>query len=254
LVFPHHENEVAQSRSAHGTPLLARYWMHNGFLLVDGEKMSKSLGNFITLREVLQQPVAANVFDAQGPWGALDRKFNGLAAKLLMLRTHYRQPINWTSDGFIQAQNDLVGLLEVVQRGLGGELSDLSRRSSDAALVPDAEVLGALSDDLNTALASNLLAQRIKHNRLDEALGAMNMLGLLDHDLVAANDYLRFERRLDNTQAIVALVNARHAARKAKNFAEADRIRRQLAGMGIRLKDAKDPVSGEVMTSWELQR
>jgi cysteinyl-tRNA synthetase len=253
LVFPHHENEIAQSRSAHGTPLLARYWMHNGFLLVEGEKMSKSLGNFITLREALEQPVAGNVFDAQGPWGALDRKFNGLAAKLLMLRTHYRQPINWTSDGFIQAQNDLIGFLEALQHGRGGEPSDLRRRSRDAARLPDAEVLGALNDDLNTALASNLLAQRIKHNRLDEALAAMNMLGLLDDELIA-NDYLRFERRLDNEPAIVALVAARNVARKARNFAEADRIREQLAGMGIRLKDAKDPVSGEITTAWELQR
>jgi cysteinyl-tRNA synthetase len=254
LIFPHHENEIAQSRSAHGTPLMARYWMHNGFLQVEGEKMSKSLGNFITLREVLQQPVAGHqAFCLEGPWAALDRTFNGLAAKLLMLRTHYRQPINWTKHGFIQAQHDLRGYLEALQRARRAEPAQSFPHQADAAFTRDPEVLGALNDDLNTALASNLLAQRIKNDRFDQAWAAMHMLGLIDDSLLA-QDYLQFERRLDNAPTIAALVAARDAARKAHDFGEADRIRDELARMGIGLKDTRNPVTGEMTTSWELKR
>jgi cysteinyl-tRNA synthetase len=248
LVFPHHENEIAQSRSAYGTPLMARFWMHNGFLLVDGEKMSKSLGNFITLREVLEQPVAGCAFDANAPWGPLDRKFNGLAARLLMLRTHYRQPINWSRAAFLQAQNDLIGILAAVVD------ADAGPRSAAESAAPDPEVMGALADDLNTALATNLLAQRVKSGALGEAVAAMRMLGLFDADLFGAKDYLRFERRLANAPAIAALVDQRNRARKDRNFAEADRIRGELAAMGIVLKDARDPATGEMVTSWELKR
>jgi cysteinyl-tRNA synthetase len=243
LVFPHHENEIAQSRCAHGTPLMARYWMHNGFLLAEGEKMSKSLGNFITLRQVLEQPVAAHAVKQQGSWRALDRKFNGMAAKLCMLRTHYRQPINWTQQGFLQARHDLMGFLAALQGG-----------PNAPPAAPDAEVLAALGDDLNTALATNLLAQRIKHGRREEALAAMHMLGLVDRELLAAKDYPRLEERVADEPVIVDRIAARTAARKAGDFAEADRIRSELAAIGIRLKDAKDPVSGEVTTSWEVMR
>ena len=255
LIFPHHENEIAQSRCAHGTPLMARYWMHNGFLQVEGEKMSKSLGNFITLREVLQQPVVGHQpFCLDGRWAALDRKFNGLAAKLLMLRTHYRQPINWTKHGFIQTQHDLRGYLDALQRARRAEPAQSFPREADAAFVRDPEVLDALNDDLNTALASNLLAQRIKNGRFDQAWAAMHMLGLIDDSLLAAQDYLQFERRLDNAPTIAALVAARNAARKAHDFGKADHIRDELARMGIGLKDTRDPVTGEMTTSWELKR
>jgi cysteinyl-tRNA synthetase len=251
LVFPHHENEIAQSRSAHGTPFMARYWMHNGFLLVDGEKMSKSLGNFITLRQALEQPVAGCAFDGAGPWGPLDRKFNGLAARLLMLRTHYRQPINWSRGAFVQAQSDLIAFLEAVQAmAQAPEVRD-DVRADPAA---DAEVMAALADDLNTALATNLLGQRVKRGQPAEALAAMRMLGLLDGELFAARDYLRFERRLVNAPAIGALVEKRNRARKARDFAAADRIRDELAAMGILLKDARDAATGEMVTSWEIKR
>jgi cysteinyl-tRNA synthetase len=250
LVFPHHENEIAQSRCAHATPVMARYWVHNGFLQVEGEKMSKSLGNFITIRDVLEQPVAPSLpVERRGPLAAGDRKFNGLAAKLLLLRTHYRQPINWTQHGFIQAQHDLGVYLRALKESKLPRGEDLAQ-----GLAPDAEVLGALGDDLNTALATNLLAQRFKNAELPQALAAMTMLGLIDHQLLAAGDYLNFEHRLGDEPKIKALLEARNAARAAKNFAEADRLRAELNALGIAVKDTKDPATGAIKTTWGVKR
>ena len=257
LVFPHHENEIAQSRCAHGTPAMAQYWMHNGFLQVEGEKMSKSLGNFITIREMLQQPVLAKkALTQQGRWAELDRKFNGLSAKLFILRTHYRQPINWTRQGFLQAQHDMAAFLKALQSAQVslGEPSAGVRGERNEAFAPDGEVLDALGDDLNTALATNLLAQRFKSGKLDQALGAMRLLGLLEPALLAADDYLHFERRLDNAPAIAALIKARNEARMAKNYKEADRIREELSAMGVSLMDAKDPLTGAINTTWEVKQ
>jgi cysteinyl-tRNA synthetase len=257
LVFPHHENEIAQSRCAHGTPVMAHFWLHNGFLQVEGEKMSKSLGNFITIRQMLEQPIVAmQPWDEQGQWAPLDRRFNGLAAKLLMLRTHYRQPINWTMQGFVQAQHDLRGYLRALQSAElpPGVSPGVSPGGGPVGGEDDGEVLAALHDDLNTALATNLLAQRCKNGQLHQAFAAMQMLGLVDDALLAAHDYLRFERRLEASPKIAALVQARNAARSAKNFAEADRIREELSAMGISLKDTKDPLTGAINTTWEVQQ
>src|SRR5882724_7214827 len=118
LIFPHHENEIAQSRCAHGTPLMARYWMHNGFLQVEGEKMSKSLGNFVTIRELL----------ADWP---------GEVLRLNMLKTHYRSPIDWTVKGLEESAKTLDDWYWVAADGEGPQ--------------PANAVVEALSDDLNTA-------------------------------------------------------------------------------------------------------
>ena len=120
LVFPHHENEIAQTRSAFHTPLMANYWMHNGFLQVEGEKMSKSLGNFLTIRGLL----------AEWP---------GEVLRLNMLRTHYRQPIDWTAKGLHESQKILDEWYHVV-----GDIP----ASPDTS--PDQEIINAVSDDLNT--------------------------------------------------------------------------------------------------------
>src|SRR5262245_28553912 len=124
LVFPHHENEIAQSRCAHGTPVMAKYWMHNGFLQVEGEKMSKSLGNFITINELL----ATKKFGSH--------QWHGRVIRLAMLGTHYRQPIDWTADRLVQARSTLF------------DFSTL--HGVPAAPEPHPDVIAALSDDLNT--------------------------------------------------------------------------------------------------------
>jgi cysteinyl-tRNA synthetase len=225
LVFPHHENEVAQSRCAHGTPLMARFWMHNGFLQVEGEKMSKSLGNFVTIRELLQE-------------------WPGEAVRLAMLSTHYRQPMNWTEKGLQEARRALDHWYE-----LTAEAGD------DAPLCAD--VLEALEDDVNTPQAMSALHAL----RSEAAKGAKpaaaslkasaRLMGLLQ-DAAAWKAWRPASLAIDESK-VEALITARSAARKAKNFKEADRIRDELAAMGIQLKDSKDPKTGEITTTWEVR-
>jgi cysteinyl-tRNA synthetase len=233
LVFPHHENEIAQSRCAHGTAVMANTWLHNGFLQVEGEKMSKSLGNFITIRDVL----------ADWP---------GEVVRLAMLKTHYRQPIDWTL------------------RGLREASETLAKWRSRAILPKEIEfpegVVDALNDDLNTPRAIAQIHGIAFHERKEttdragqaraEARmhGALTLLGLQS---VLEEGWLQSKRRSASqvSEATVsAMVLARVAARKAKDFAEADRIRAELETIGVVLKDAKDPETGELVTTWEMKR
>jgi cysteinyl-tRNA synthetase len=219
LVFPHHENEIAQSRCAFHTPVMANYWLHNGFLQVEGAKMSKSEGNFVTIRELL---------DGWKGW-----KWPGAVLRFAMLGTHYRQPIDWT----------LKRLEE------GAERLSLFRAHStdDPDVPPSAAVLDALCDDLNTPqviVELNGLYER----KEAAALGAScRFLGL---DVASVNlDMMLRERRSDLDEGrVTALIAARNAARKEKNFKESDRIRDELAAMGVTLKDSKDG------TTWEIAR
>ena len=232
LVFPHHENEIAQSRCAHGTPVMARYWLHNGFLQVEGEKMSKSLGNFITIHDLLKD------------WPGEVVRFN-------MLRTHYRQPIDWTKKGLEESQATLDRWAEICDNAGG---------AADGAWLPSIDVIDALKDDLNTPLAIAKL-----HEGAKDAKGGSYADG---QQWLASAAFLGFDVRrwrgraksadvLEATepelaQRVKQLVGERLKARKAKNFKESDRIRDELAAMGIALKDSKDPETGEIVTTWEL--
>ena len=212
LVFPHHENEIAQTRCAFGHSVMANVWMHNGFLQVEGQKMSKSLGNFLTIHDLLKD------------WPGDVLRFN-------MLRTHYRQPIDWTLKS-----------LEESWRILEGFFNNAGAVHAEAGRIGKA-VLEALSDDLNTpkAIAElHALDRPGAQNELGETLKALGFVGNLSSP--------KAETAVDEA-TVNGLISARLDARKAKNWAESDRIRDELAKMGIAIKDNKDGT-----TSWELKR
>ncbi|PCI51218.1 MAG: cysteine--tRNA ligase [Alphaproteobacteria bacterium] len=218
LIFPHHENEIAQSRCAHGGIALANYWMHNGYLTVDGEKMSKSLGNFITVHDLLEE------FPGRGE-----------AIRMNLLSAHYRQPVDFSHDGIRQAQKQLDRWYRLTD-GV----------DTDGVKVPNA-VLDALRDDLNTpkALAElNSLAKKAVNDdgAASQLKVAANLFGVLEQD-----DW--FDGIVDDSalseMAIGKLITERAEAKKNKDFARADDIRNQLSEQGISLLD------GPEGTSWE---
>jgi len=227
LVFPHHENEIAQSRCAHGTPVMANYWLHNGFLQVEGEKMSKSLGNFITVNELL-------------------RDWPGEVIKLAMLSSQYRQPMNFSDKGLGEARRTLDHWYE------------LTAGAADGAPLC-ADVLEALQDDLNTPQAiAALHALRTEAAKGAEPAAAClkssaRLMGLLQVAPAAWRAWRPASVALDERK-VEGLIAARNAARKEKNFKEADRIRDELAAMGIQLKDSRDAATGEIRTTWEVKR
>jgi cysteinyl-tRNA synthetase len=226
LVFPHHENEVAQTTCAFGHGVMANVWMHNGFLQVEGEKMSKSLGNFVTIQELLD--------------GWQGKAWPGDVLRLTMLKTHYRQPIDWT----VRAMEESWKTLEGWYRAITGVT---------ASAVPES-VLEALGDDLNTAKAMAELHGLDKRGDHAGLKAALLLMGFDDGRLGALTAETDAEADMKDTARIDDLIAARLAARKAKNFAESDRIRDELAGMGIQLKDGKDPATGEPVTTWEVMR
>ncbi len=220
LIFPHHENEIAQSRCAHGTPVMANFWMHNGFLQVEGEKMSKSLGNFFTINELLAD------------WPGEVLRFN-------MLRTHYRQPIDWTVKGLEESWKTLDDWYWVAGDAAGGS-------------VP-AAVLEALGDDLNTHQMITVLhgirnlAQAGNNKARGDLASSLRWLGFLRESAAQWAARRQTGAGID-TAKVQALIDARTAARAAKDFAESDRIRDELAAMGVVLKDSKGG------TTWEVAR
>jgi cysteinyl-tRNA synthetase len=211
LIFPHHENELAQNLCAFGQNLMAKVWMHNGFLQVEGQKMAKSLGNFITIHDLLKE------------WPGEVLRFN-------MLRTHYRQPIDWTVQG-----------LEESWKVLEGFYSNADVRNADQEqLAP--QILKPLLDDLNTPKAIAALHELDRPGvwpALGNSLLALGFKGDIAPKSMPAID----------TSKVISLIDKRLAARKAKNWAESDRIRGELAAMGIALHDNKDGT-----TSWEVKR
>jgi len=233
LVFPHHENEVAQSRCAHGTPLMANVWMHNGFLQVEGEKMSKSLGNFVTIHELL----AERGFGSQ-PW-------HGRVVRLAMLGTHYRQPIDWTVERLVQTRATLMDFASFLHE-------------APVAEEPHPDVIAALSDDLNTPSAMSIIHGIAKSAHRNAQVAAqlkatLQFLGVYENE-ARADFAVGYEAQNVDAGRVDGLIAARNAARKAKDFKEADRIRDELSGMGIQLKDAKNPATGEIETTWEVKR
>jgi cysteinyl-tRNA synthetase len=242
LVFPHHENEIAQSRCAFHTPVMANYWMHNGFLQVEGEKMAKSLGNFVTIRDLLD-------VGEHGWWP-------GDAIRLNMLRTNYRQPIDWTVDGLRQSYKTL----HLWYEHLDDQYNSVAPNS----------VLEALADDLNTSRAIaelHELNDRKAYHALSSGLQFLGFSGRKEAlerivPLHASGHATAFGRATITvtpvtprsviagfeTGEVERLIEARNLARKAKNYKESDRIRDELAKMGVVLKDTKDG------TTWEIAR
>jgi len=229
LVFPHHENEIAQSCCAFGQDVMARYWMHNGFLQVEGEKMSKSLGNFVTIHELLHT-------DKFG-----GRKWPGEVLRLAMLRTHYRQPIDWTVKALEEAEANLLAWHD----------------HKDFASVQESDVLpetivAALCEELNTAETISAIHSLNKTGQISALKSALRFLGVLNTEAFSrASDQFDplHDLTQENRRIIESRIEARLAARAARNWAESDRIRDELAEMGVALKDNKDGT-----TTWDVKR
>jgi len=248
LIFPHHENEIAQSRCAHDGAPLANYWMHNGYLTVEGEKMSKSLGNFVTVHELLEE-------------------FPGKreAIRMCLLSAHYRQPVDFSREGIRQAQRQL------------DRWYRLTKGVKAAGEVPES-ILDALRDDLNTPRAIAVLNALAKKAMTDDAAkislkAAANLFGLLEQDdwfdlpIKAKSQELNIETQNATIETplieresevyppvlsksfseakIEELIRERTEAKKSKNFDLADEIRDQLEKQGIYLLDGSDE------TTWE---
>jgi cysteinyl-tRNA synthetase len=305
LVFPHHENELAQTCCAFHESRMANVWMHNGFLQVEGDKMSKSVGNFVTIRELLE----TDNFGGR-PW-------QGAVLRFAMMQTHYRQPIDWTVDKLNQSRAELFSFS--VAAGNPNVIAQLAAETARGmSQSVDEEIIRALSDDLNISLAVTRLRAIAREARTDpraakSLLVALKFLGIMDensihyfslvgpvsdvsvgHIMMQRDDgskverirvaqangrqekVLELKREIEGWGVNVSLENgvvsitersgdnstglkvkeliaARTAARARKDFKESDRIRDELAAMGVVLKDGKD-ADGKPVTTWEIAR
>ena len=220
LVFPHHENEIAQSLCAHPDESFARYWVHNGYLMSEGEKMSKSLGNFYTVTGLLEE-------------------FPGEVLRLALLKSHYRQPLDFSKDGVREARQELNRFYRAL--GLRAAALEGEVGPKDTSYVVPADVVSALQDDLNTPLAlaglhvaaDAVFAAETPADVL-RATGALKAAGRL-LGLLQTDPEVWFQG--DGDAAIDALIAERIAARAAKDFARADEIRDELTAQGVVLED-----------------
>jgi cysteinyl-tRNA synthetase len=300
LIFPHHENEIAQSRCAHGTDVMANYWLHNGFLQVEGRKMSKSEGNFVTIYELLHTEKFGG------------RSWPGEVLRLAMLMTHYRQPIDFSVKTLESASEELSGWAEALQTAVAAGKA-IARKGLGLPSHPPRQFLDALRDDLNTPNAISVLRSLFSEFRSGnqqagfDLIEACEFLGLLEaerlsvysrHVVRSGPRIIPAELRPRLTEIQVAILNRNFLRRDAiiqdllvagitvdvaptgavsyevsgegvdvnqpiaerlaliaaKNWPEADRIRDELLAQGIQLKDGKDPVTGQRITTWEVKR
>jgi cysteinyl-tRNA synthetase len=225
LQFPHHENEIAQSEGAYGQPL-ARYWMHNGFLNIDNEKMSKSLGNFFTIREVLE-------------------KFDAETLRFFLVRTHYRSPFNYSDVHIEDARAALRRLYTALDSVVPAEVQ------IDWALPHAARFKAAMDNDFGTPEAVAVLfdlAAEVNRNKSSELAGLLKALGGCIGILQGSpKGFLRSGAAVDE-ERISEMIALRAAAKAAKNFAEADRIRKELLDLGVVLKDSPTGTTWESAT------
>ena len=238
LIFPHHENEIAQTRCAFGTPVMARVWMHNGFLQVEGQKMSKSLGNFFTINELL----GSNRFGG--------RSWSGEELRFAMLMSHYRQPIDFSERLLTEASNTIAKWRKTLEQ------SSWDIDNTPLLDISQTRFYSALLDDLNTPEAIAELhklhdwARRFRNDRqrvdVPRFVSALRLFGF---DGVLRNLIKQADISEGFKGSVQLLIDRRLDARKAKNWAESDRIRDQLAAMGVAIKDNKDGT-----TSWEVKR
>ena len=232
LIFPHHENEIAQSECCNGK-IFARYWLHNGFLNIDNRKMSKSLGNFFTVREI-------------------GEKYDLQVLRFFMLSAHYRSPLNFSAEIMESSKNALERILTAVET-----LTHLSETAASGMTAEEekaceemkqfrAKFEEAMDDDLNTADAVSAVFELVKFaNTNASADSSKEFVETLKKEISELCDILGIitEKKADSLEAEVeALIAERQAARKAKDFAKADEIRDKLLAMGIQLKDTREGV------------
>lgn len=205
LTFPHHENEIAQSVCAHAHAGFARIWVHNGFVTVEGEKMSKSLGNVLLVHDMLKEAP-------------------GEAIRFALVSSHYRQPFDWTKRGIDEAVKTLSRFYEVVAA------------AGSATGAPDAAFVEALCDDLNTPKAIAEMHAMAKAGRGADLKASGALLGFLQQDPALWLKGIHKASSVD-VAAVEKLIAERNAARAAKNWAESDRLRDALTAMGVTIKD-----------------
>ncbi|MCX7299945.1 MAG: cysteine--tRNA ligase [Rhodobacterales bacterium] len=227
LQFPHHENEIAQSACAHPEGSFARYWLHNEMLQVEGKKMSKSLGNFFTVRDLLERQVP------------------GFLIRMVFLMTHYSKPMDWTEAKFRQVQNEL------------HKWSYLLADFTEEGGAPSDALIEVLADDLNTPEAITVLRSHYANGRYHQLAGDLRFLGIWNGEspnqvsLLYAHD--SFQRR-EITDLIDGLLRRIDIARNVKDYAEADRIRAGLTAAGVVVKTTKSQTVYELAPSFDLKK